>query len=308
MERRPLSFGEVLDKIFRLVKSRFVPYFTIILFLVGPYYLFKLLGSVAGGTSFFRETRKEASNFITAFLNNLSQEDVSVGIPWPDINAGTVIFSIIAALLAIILIPIAHAAIILATDPTIQGKPDVGASIKRAFSRFWPVFGSTLLFGLIISGMVFGCTLILVTVLNILPAGIALLFLLFYLAALVFIIYFAVRWCFYLPSVVYEKIAPGLGKSWQLTRGNFWRLFGLFIVVFIITAIISGIITSVVNAILGASIVSEIIADLVALVVDMITYVGFAVVYFDLRVRNGNEDLLDLIDSYEDEAPPTPAD
>ena len=51
------------------------------------------------------------------------------------------------------------------------------------------------------------------------------------------IIYFLVRLWFLLPAVVVAEGGIGLGRSWSLSGGNFWRIIGVLIVVFLPVAI-----------------------------------------------------------------------
>lgn len=44
-------------------------------------------------------------------------------------------------------------------------------------------------------------------------------------------VYSAVRLCFFLPAVVVAENRIGLGRSWQLGGGNFWRIFIVWLLV-----------------------------------------------------------------------------
>jgi len=53
------------------------------------------------------------------------------------------------------------------------------------------------------------------------------------IAAVCWMIYFSVRLWFLLPATVVAEGGIGLGRSWSLAGGNFWRIIGVWIVVFI---------------------------------------------------------------------------
>lgn len=305
--KKPMDLGSILDRTFQLLKEKFVPFFMIMLILTGPFYVFGLLTDIAFGTSLFREVIPKTGDQFTDFLNRISGASPSIEFPFININAGVITFGILAGLSAIILLPLARASIIAAIDQ-LQNEDAVSvkAAIKRAFSRFWPLLGSSIVYSLCIFGILIGFSLILILTAFLTLPGIIFVVII-YLAGLIFTLYLAVRWTFYYPAVLFEKVAPGLRKSWQLTRGSFWRLIGIYIVIFIITSVIKGVISAVVNGFLGGSILSEVISDLVAIMADMVTSIGFAVVYFDLRVRNDNDDLLDMLEDYKDEDPTNPA-
>ena len=297
--KKPMGLGEILDQTFQLVKKHFVPFSIVLLILTGPYYLCGLLANFSGGVAIFKQSFTSSGNLVNDFINRISGQGASL--PSFHFNAGMITFTIISGILSIILVPMAKASIIIATGQLQENEQlNIKKIIKRAFSRFWPLLGSTIVFGLCVSGIFIVAFLFLFLIPAVPPLGILIIIILF-IAIILFLIYLSIRWNFYFPAVIFDKVAPGLGKSWQLTKGNFWRLLGILIVLYLITSIISSVINIIITLILGASVLSSVIGDMVKIFGDMITYVGFAVVYFDLCVRNGSKDLLDLIENYEDD-------
>lgn len=63
--------------------------------------------------------------------------------------------------------------------------------------------------------------------------------------AICFCIYAPVRLCFFLPGVVVAEHRVGLGRSWQLGGGNFWRIVLVFLAIFLPVMIVAGIIQQV---------------------------------------------------------------
>ena len=57
-----------------------------------------------------------------------------------------------------------------------------------------------------------------------------------------FYIYAIVRWPFFLPAVVVAEKKIGLGRSWQLGGGNFWRIVVVYLLIFIPVAIVAGVV------------------------------------------------------------------
>jgi len=106
----------------------------------------------------------------------------------------------------------------------------------------------------------------------------------------------AIAWCLCIPVYVVEQ--PGLtesfGRSAQLTRGNRWRIFGIFVLYFVALLIIElvfGVFGSAMRVAAGGA-----PSMLVALVVNPLLYVanaligatGVAVLYVELRqIRDG---------------------
>lgn len=108
------------------------------------------------------------------------------------------------------------------------------------------------------------------------------------------------RWSFFFAAIVFEKVSPGLGKSWKLTRGNFWRLVGLYLVLSILLMIITAVIQVAVSFFLGNSVLAYLLNSLVSILISMTTYMAYAVIYLDLRVRNDATDLKRMIETYPD--------
>jgi hypothetical protein len=102
-------------------------------------------------------------------------------------------------------------------------------------------------------------------------------------------------------ALVFERKGPfsALGRSWKLTRDNFWRVFGTLLVVAIIVIVFQLVVGGIVGAILGGSNASELAAAIVTTILNVlllaVTYPLWAavvsVVYYDLRVRNEGFDL-----------------
>jgi hypothetical protein len=109
-----------------------------------------------------------------------------------------------------------------------------------------------------------------------------------------------------IPAVVLEpgRSASGaLSRSWELTRGSRWRIFGLGIVLFVLLYIpvvaISGLVAVLVPRGAGPSfaasststIIALAIGGLVQLFIYPLFYCVLTVTYYDLRVRKEGFDL-----------------
>src|SRR3989442_14774010 len=53
-------------------------------------------------------------------------------------------------------------------------------------------------------------------------------------------VYLVVRWSLVVAAMMAEDIGPirGLGRSWNLVSGSWWRAFGILVIVFILQLII----------------------------------------------------------------------
>lgn len=138
-------------------------------------------------------------------------------------------------------------------------------------------------------------------------AIIGMLFMIFalFLIALVPVLYFMTRWCLVAPTMIVENIGPfaALRRSWRLTRGNFWRTFGIGVLFTIIVSIVQAVImTPLVMfssfAMLGAgteaelNIAAVIVNSIVAAISTLVTFVIYNMLalvtnslYYDYRFR-----------------------
>jgi hypothetical protein len=114
-------------------------------------------------------------------------------------------------------------------------------------------------------------------------------------------IWLTIKLCMAFPTVIFERANPfrAIGRSWRLTRGNWWRVFGALFVVFLIALVINFAVTAVLGGVAGATDVSEIAFAILATLITLLTYVltyplwaaVMTVIYYDLRVRHEAFDL-----------------
>lgn len=150
----------------------------------------------------------------------------------------------------------------------------VGDSLRYGLSRILPLIGAYFLIILIL-----------------IPSFIALI---------IPGIYLAVKLSLTFPAVVVERVGPGTGirRSFNLTRGNWWRIFGVIVVVFLIEAVINfAVISVLVPAVVSnaSEVAVAVLTTVLNIIVFAITYPLWAsvltVLYYDLRVRNEGFDL-----------------
>jgi len=78
------------------------------------------------------------------------------------------------------------------------------------------------------------------------PDGVKVLFLIVLgIVEFCFFVYVAVRWQFFLPAVVVAEHRLGLGRSWELGGGNFWRIVVVALLIYIPVMIVAGIVWQV---------------------------------------------------------------
>ena len=124
--------------------------------------------------------------------------------------------------------------------------------------------------------------------------------------------YLSIKFSVASPAMVLENLGvfAAIGRSWSLTRGNFWRLFGINILTAIITSMVAGIFGGIAGAlgaifvVVGSSSPEDVIASLnttyiltmVMSTIAQLLILPFtssvnALLYIDLRMRKEGLDV-----------------
>ncbi|RFB18829.1 hypothetical protein DZB84_00815 [Bacillus sp. HNG] len=294
---QPKGFGEILDLTFSLSKKRFRDFFTILLIFMGPVYILEAVILLASGTSFFREVGP-GDDWISQIANSFDETVVA-----ENIGLGGALGTMFIAILGLILFPVAEAALLMALNHIRKNEEyTISSVIKKAFSRFWAMLGSNIVFGLIVFGFFF------VSVLIIVPIGIfgaiafpiigVLFAIVLGLGLFVGLGYLLTRWGFYFGSVVLDYESPGLSRSWHLSKKRGWVLFGLYIVFFLIISAISFAIETTFSIFLGNSVLLSLIVNFTTIFTTLLFAVGYGVMYLDAKVRHDAEDLDEMIEGF----------
>ena len=160
---------------------------------------------------------------------------------------------------------LASAAVVHGAVQHLRGAPVSAAELLAAGVRRYPsTLAVTLLASLAFLGT--GCTVVIPAILG---AG----------------------WCAALPAAVVERRGPldAMGRSWRLTRGLRWRIFGGFIVLMLVTWAVVVPAQLVVKAALGAGpygerlALAQVVGALLAGITSSLVAAGTAVAYHQLR-------------------------
>ncbi|WP_335869086.1 glycerophosphoryl diester phosphodiesterase membrane domain-containing protein [Bacillus sp. 2205SS5-2] len=300
---KPKGFGEILDLTFRLSKNHFKHFLLIFLILIGPIFLVQALMELLTGTNFFREVGT-GSNWFEQIISSFDQSFFESEAEMAEFDVIGTLMLIVIGILSFFLVPIADAAVLIAINHIrLNEEYTVKNVIKKAFTRYWAIIGSTLLFWIISFGIIVLPAIILVTsgfFVSIMNIWASIIMSLIFLVGFGLLIgYLLIRWSFYFGAVVLEDDALGLSRSWQLTRNRGWVLIGLFITLFIILGIVGSAFEFTFGALLGNSVLFTLIVSLVTLFTSMVNAVAFAVIFFDLRTRHDGDDLKELIHEYD---------
>lgn len=123
----------------------------------------------------------------------------------------------------------------------------IGAAWHGVRSRILPLIGLALILAIttaVVGGLLVG---VIVLLANSLDAGVVIAIAIpLTLAVGVGVIFIWTRWSLAAPAVVLERAGPiaALKRSWALSRGQFWRIFGISLLTRIVVGMVSGLATT----------------------------------------------------------------
>ena len=258
---RPLGFGELLDEVFRVYRRHFWLFVSIALVLALPTLVLQIVSGQA-----------DQIGFTASLLSSAMRGGGTLDSRPPDTNFAALGLLYVAS---IVLIPFLEGAITLAAIDLALGRPaTLSSTFRQVLRRYWPLLGLALLALLLVP--VFCCVPVFVWIL--------------------------VRWSVAVPVLLAERRGPvqAIQRSWELTRDNWWRLFGILVVVVLIQAVLNSVlgfvalpiaiaIPFVSNVVRGA--VAATVGTLGSALVTPILYLSVVLLYFDLRIRKESFDL-----------------
>ncbi|MED4164967.1 hypothetical protein [Halalkalibacterium halodurans] len=308
---KPMGVGEILDQSFQIYRKHFKVLMLLVLILFGPFYFLQHL-----------------------LLFNLSvvpifNEDVVY--TWMDDDIFFIGFIILMLLLPVYLLawlPVTIAAPLHVVHAVVEKRPiQLKEILKKSFSPYWKMVGNTFLFGLVIMAIQFGMTLLTMLVVFVFmflgvslgagfydldmigfdSHGLGMIFTVIFIGLyylLVFSVYvlysfFMIRFGYFLPPVIFGEERIGLGRSWRLTEGSFWRIFAVYLVIALVCSVIILGIYGVALLLFQASLLGQLIATLLTMFVLPLALIPYGLIYFDLRVRNEGVDLERAMMTYE---------
>jgi len=213
-----MPLPELLDELFRLYRRHFSLIIGVALLVALPGLIWQVI------TGSYRLTLSSYANLFTTPVGGgpptISSQQFSN-------LSGTYA---LAGLGALILLPFSVGAVYRAVTDVALGRPaTVGLVLRETLARYVPLLGLiALVFAFFI---VWAIAFAIGLVLLVLPG----------LAVFCFGIYLAVRWSLSLAAMMAEDIGPirGLGRSWNLVRGQWWRTLGILLIVGIMQTVIS---------------------------------------------------------------------
>ena len=273
---RPMPLPELLDELFRLYRRHFSLIVGVALLVSVPGLIWSLV------TGVYKLNSASYANLFTA-----------TGTTTPTFNSQQLanLFGLLALGLigGFFLLPLSVGAVYRAVTDVALGRPAaIGSVLRETLAHYLPLLG---LFGLVFL-MFIGWIIAesIGFVLLVLPG----------LAVFCAAVYLVVRWSLVVAAMMAEDIGPirGLGRSWNLVSGSWWRTFGILLIVFILQLIITyglfilfGVIAALFSTGDFQAALVQVGGTLLGAVVSPITTIAITLLYFDLRVRKEGLDL-----------------
>ncbi|MBB2892528.1 hypothetical protein [Flexivirga oryzae] len=217
------------------------------------------------------------------------------------VNLGTQLSSSVTAIYTVIAgVFLAGMLTAVVAEAVLGRRISIGETWHKVRGRLLPLLGMTLLVALalvVAVGIVVG--IIVVLALSASAAAAAIVGVLLGLGTLVGVIWVAIKVSLAAPAVVLERVGPitALKRSWALSRGQWWRIFGISVLAQIIVGTISNIVQLPGVVILAASagdsgtpgVWAVLLVQLISVVVSALTApftAGVtALLYLDQRIR-----------------------
>jgi hypothetical protein len=272
---RPLGVGDVLDRTFNVYRSRPL----LFIGLSAIWFLLLVLVFIVLAVVVFAGT-------FAAVARQTASPDQLAGAA-----VGIVAFVIVAVIVAIVLFSAQSGSLAHAAARRYLGKDvGIGESFRAGLSAAGRLF---------IAGLLIFLALVLVWAALFMVAGITQQFLAFALATIVAVVvtaYLACSWLVAPVIVVIEKMGPiaALGRSWRLSSGHRWRIFGIQVLLVILNLVLSILIAGLFGGFAAAG-VNNVVQSLINLASTIVwapvQWIAFTVLYYDLRVRKEAFDL-----------------
>jgi hypothetical protein len=266
---RVMPVGELLDETFKLYRRHFTVIAGVALVIILPNLILSLISGAYRASPF---------SYLTNVLQNVNNPDELARIQARQQEYTSSVLYLLSLAVGVVLFPFSYGAIYRAATSLAAGNLEtVGSVLVGTLRRYFGIWGVILLSALVAIGFIGIVTI---------PV----------------VIWVLIRWSVAMPALFGEGTGPvkSLGRSWNLVRDNWWRTFGILILVSIMT----GLIQSALGALFGgvAALIPGLSDDLraglittVTTVVDAlvsaVTPIAITMLYLDLRVRKEGLDL-----------------
>lgn len=297
---RPLNLGEILDGGFRAIRANPKVMFGLSLLVLG-------IASVIEAVVLVVFLGQAVPVLDPALLEGSATASEALGV-----GPGSVLGLLAAAVAVFLATIILTGLLIISVSQSVLGRVvSIGEVWTRARGRLGALVGLTVLIGVaatiaitlvvVVSALLIGA---LATALGDSAGVLVILGLLIFAAAVVATAWLSIKLALAAPVLVLERasVMTSLRRSWSLTAGHFWRIFGSLVLSSIIVSVISyalmvvpTLITALVatspDAIVTATVVTTVLSVLISAATTPFLAAVLALVYIDVRMRKEGLDV-----------------
>ena len=297
VELRPLTLSDLLDGTFTTIRR--APAATLgIAALI--YLILGILGSLTTMAFGLKDDLYEvlAMNFDPAKFEQF--EDLLQGVfsqPW--------LFYAVFGLVSFVLSILASAIIVgTSSTATMRATLNLPTSMAQSLRFSATAWAKVIWLNLLLGLGVFGSLSLLIFIaiwlvtsigaLSVLPSSLLMF------ALLIGFLFIAIRLVVTPVLIVTQSLGvfAAMGKSWRLTQGMWWRIFGIVLVTALMISVLGGIISSIAGVVISFSnnmwvalIATQLVASITTAVGASLYYVLLCLLHVDLRIRRERLDL-----------------
>lgn len=281
------SIGEILDDVFRQYRNYFVPLFLISLVFLAPIIILNSFASSPLQTVQYQALLNGHTTFAQVMQAGRS-------------TAGTVLAGIgemVIGLLSMnVSTPLADGAYYTLTHDTLLQdlkRPSPWHYVRQAVRR-WGAYLATLWLMIGLGAVLFAVLIGLATLAAFAHSALisGILALVYFVAGVAFI-WLGIRLLFVFVTVFLERQRNwgAIARSFRLTAGSFWRLFGILLVAYLILGFAGAGLGAIFNLLLPLNALRILSTGLVSILLAPLFNLLVANLYLDLRVRREGYDL-----------------
>lgn len=249
---RPLTLGDIYNGAFSAIRQAPSVMFGLVLA------LWAVLGGVMG--ALFYLLTPDINTYLSNDFNFDSTEASLDGLL--EFTESTMLISVITSLLQMFVLFLTLGVCVAGLGPLVLGRrPSVADAWQTLKGHVWGIVGYSLLL-ILGSALLLGLGLLPLGgffLINIKDVGASLgllgLTFLTLAAVAVFSAWFYIKLAFTIPTAVMEDIGiiPALKRSWKLTKGSFWKIFGVILLTSLIVSFLTYGMNAVISLIISAA-------------------------------------------------------
>jgi hypothetical protein len=284
---KPRSIGQLLDDNFRFYREKFGFLMVSGLCFLIPYHVLSAYINTHYNLADLQTKLQQLQESGAASAAGTDPQTMSFSQFWTPGLTWSLSLTIIYSLLVT---PLLYGMIVhMLTNHHLQKKDvNLGDASTHAFHRLVPSIFTTILLGLSYFVIVFGLISIASVIAALVHAAAIPVMILAFTMILCIVVWLSTRLSL-VPSVVIEEqmmMMNSFIRSWQLTKQNFWRALGYFLLLFILVGILRSAVLVAATVFVSNPILVAVISTIVDVLIVPFFMLGTANLYVDLQVRH----------------------